>query len=66
MLEKIRVGLSVDLFVSNYTTGSLNVARICQKPGVGHMSRAMSNSRDQHIHHHTIEIDPQFVNDQIL
>ena len=65
MREKIRVGMSVDLFMANYTTGSLNVARICQKPGVGHMSLRMSDSRDQHIHHQTRELDPLFVSDLV-
>ena len=64
MLEKIRVGMSVDLFMANYTTGSINVARICQKPGVGHMSRKMANHKSQHIHYHTKEIDTELVQDQ--
>ena len=64
LLEKIRVGMSVDLFMANYTTGSINVARICQKPGVGHMSRRMAEHKSQHIHFHTREIDPQLVKDQ--
>ena len=64
MLEKIRVGMAVDLFVANYTTGSINVARICQKPGVGHMSRKMANHRSQHIHYRTREIDPLLVQDK--
>ncbi|EAU71013.1 hypothetical protein BL107_05769 [Synechococcus sp. BL107] len=64
MLEKIRVGMSVDLFMANYTTGSVNVARICQKPGVGHMSRKMANHKSQHIHHYTREIDMLLVQDQ--
>ena len=64
MLEKIRVGMSVDLFVANYTTGSMNVARVCQKPGVGHMSRKMSDHKSQHIHYCTKEIDIQLVQDQ--
>lgn len=64
MLEKVRVGLAVDAFVANYTTGSLNVARICGKPGVGHMGRRMAASKHQHIHHHTREIDPALVEDR--
>ena len=64
MLEKIRVGMSVDLFMANYTTGSINIARICQKPGVGHMSRKMANHKSQHIHYRTREIDPLLVKDE--
>ena len=64
MVDKIRVGMSVDFFIANYTTGSLNVARICQKPGVGHMSRRMMIDKDQHIHHRTRVIDPIYVQDQ--
>jgi hypothetical protein len=63
LLEKVRVGLRVDAFVANYTTGSLNVARICSKPGVGHMGRRMAKSKHQHIHHHTREIPPELVQD---
>ena len=64
MLEKIRVGMSIDLFITNYTAGSINVARICKKPGVGHMSRRMMIDKDQHIHHQTRIIDPEYIQDQ--
>ena len=58
MLEKIRIGMSVDLFMANYTTGSINIARICQKPGVGHMSNKMVQiHKAQHIHYCTKVID---------
>ena len=63
LLEKVRVGLAVDAFVANYTTGSLNVARICARPGVGHMGRRMAASKHQHIHHRTREPDPALVRD---
>lgn len=64
MLEKIRIGMSVNLFMANYTTGSINIARVCKKPGVGHMSRKMATHKSQHIHYCTKEIDPRFVKDQ--
>lgn len=64
LLEKVRVGLAVDAFLANYTTGSLNVARICGKPGVGHMGRRMMAAKQQHIHHKTREIDPGLVQDR--
>ena len=64
MLEKIRVGMSSDLFIANYTAGSINVARICKKPGVGHMSRRMMIDKDQHIHHKTRIIDPEYIRDE--
>ena len=63
LLEKVRVGLGVDAFVANYTTGSLNVARICRRPGVGHMSHRMAPYKHQHIHHHTREVDPARLKD---
>jgi len=63
LLEKVRVGLGVDAFVANYTTGSLNVARICARPGVGHMGQRMAASKHQHIHHHTREIPAECVKD---
>ena len=64
MQEKIRIGMSVDLYMANYTTGSINIARICEKPGVGHMSNKMVPSKFQHIHYRTKEIDMQFVKDE--
>lgn len=64
MLEKIRIGMSVDLFMANYTTGSINIARICQKPGVGHMSNKMADHKAQHIHYCTKVIDRELVEDQ--
>ena len=64
MLEKIRVGMSADLYMANYTTGSINIARICRKPGVGHMSRKMEPHKFQHIHYSTKEIDIQLVQDE--
>ena len=63
LLDKIRVGLEADVFLTNYTSGSLAIARICGRPGVGHMGRRMMASKHQHIHHHTREPDPQFVRD---
>jgi hypothetical protein len=63
LLDKIRVGLEADAFLANYTSGSLAIARICGKPGVGHMGRRMMVSKHQHIHHHTREPDPQCVHD---
>jgi hypothetical protein len=65
LLDKIRVGLEVDAFISNYTTGSMNIARICKRPGVGHMSLRMMDSRGPHIHHHTVEVDPQWITDEL-
>ena len=64
MLEKIRIGMSVDLYMANYTTGSINIARICQKPGVGHMSNKMVAHKFQHIHYRTKEIDIKLVKDE--
>jgi len=65
LLDKIRVGLEVDAFISNYTTGSMNIARICKRPGVGHMSMRMMASRGPHIHYHTIEIDSKWITDEL-
>lgn len=62
-LEKIRVGLIVDAWLGNYTSGSQNVARICGKPGVGHMGVRMAASKHQHIHHCTREISIEFIKD---
>ncbi|MFM7285707.1 MAG: hypothetical protein ACKO02_02595, partial [Cyanobium sp.] len=41
----------------------LVIARICGKPGVGHMGRRMMASKHQHIHYRTSEPDPMAVRD---
>jgi hypothetical protein len=64
LLDKIRIGLEVDAFISNYTTGSMNVARICKRPGVGHMSQKMMAGPGPHIHFHTLKIDSKWVSDE--
>jgi hypothetical protein len=61
--DKIRIGLEADGFLANYTSGSLVIARICGKPGVGHMGRRMMASKHQHIHYRTSEPDPMVVRD---
>jgi hypothetical protein len=63
LLDKVRIGLETDAFLANYTTGSLVIARICGKPGVGHMGRRMMGSKHQHIHFMTKEPDPTYVCD---
>lgn len=63
MIDKVRIGLEADAFVANYTTGSLVIARICGKPGVGHMGRRMMASKHQHIHHKTQGIPAEYVSD---
>lgn len=63
LLDKVRVGLEIDAFLTNYTTGSLVIARMCEKPGVGHMGRRMMASKHQHIHHGTREPSPCYVCD---
>jgi hypothetical protein len=63
LLDKVRIGLETDAFVANYTTGSLAIARICGKPGVGHMGRRMMASKHQHIHQLTREPNPSHVRD---
>lgn len=62
-LDKVRIGLEADAFLANYTTGSLIIARICGKPGAGHMGRRMMASKHQHIHFSTKEPDPTHVQD---
>jgi hypothetical protein len=64
LLDKIRVGLEIDAFISNYTTGSMNVARICKRPGVGHMSQKMMAGPGPHIHFQTLKIESKWVSDE--
>lgn len=62
--SKIAVGSLVDFFVSNHATGSLWVSRICQKPGVTHISNsALNASRRMHIHPQAVEFPPELVTD---
>tara|TARA_R110001583_G_scaffold195389_1_gene372647 strand:+ start:5426 stop:8266 length:2841 start_codon:yes stop_codon:yes gene_type:complete len=62
--SKIAVGNLVDFFVSNHATGSLWISRICQKPGVTHLSNvALRTSRRMHVHPHAVEFPPNLVTD---
>lgn len=58
---KIAFANSCDFFITNYSTGSIHIARICQKPGVGHLNKTMN--RDEHIHFHTYEIPKNLISD---
>jgi hypothetical protein len=51
-MEKLAVASQIDAFVTNYGTGSLHVARLMQKPGVGHINTLMD--KDFHIHYQTV------------
>lgn len=54
ILKKIYVASHVDFFVSNALTGSINVARICAKPGVAHYSKVtLPIVMKHHIHPRT-------------
>lgn len=62
--EKINVAEEIDFFVVNYATGSLNVARVCKKRGIAHISNSfIKHAAGQHFHPNSILIDPEFVNE---
>ena len=64
LLEKIAVAQKIDFFVANAMTGSMNVARVCGKPGVGHSSKVgYGISTSAHIHPRTFLPDPSIVID---
>lgn len=64
LLEKIAVAQKIDFFVANAMTGSMNVARVCGKPGVGHSSKVgYGISTSDHIHPRTFLPDPSIVID---
>lgn len=64
IMEKISIAKDIDYFLVNYSTGSLNVARICKKKGLAHISNSfMVHASEQHIHPNTISIDSAFVNE---
>lgn len=64
LLEKIAVAQKVDFFVANAMTGSMNVARVCGKPGVGHSSKVgYGISTSEHIHPRTFLPDSSIVTD---
>lgn len=53
-LEKIQYAKIADLFIANYSTGSMYPARIHKKPGVAHLSKAMLPAvESMHVHFNT-------------
>jgi len=44
-VKKLAFAAAIDAFIANGGTGSMHVARFAQKPGVQHLSRAMSQDR---------------------
>ena len=64
LIEKIAVAQKIDFFVANAMTGSMNVARVCGKPGVAHSSKlGYGISTSAHIHPRTFLPDPSIVID---
>ncbi len=60
-MEKAAVASQIDAFVTNYSTGSLHVARLLQKPGVGHINTRLE--KDAQIHYKTICLSEGYVID---
>lgn len=59
--EKIAIGQACDLFIANFGSGSIHVARFARTPGVSHINTRFP--RTGHVHAHTIEVPEEFVTD---
>lgn len=63
--KKIHIGSVVDCAVVNYSTGSMNISRICGRPCITHMNNSFFPARDDHIHKNAYHISDEFVTDVI-
>lgn len=63
--KKIYVGSFVDCAIVNYSTGSMNVSRICGRPCITHMNNSYAPARHQHIHKNAHPIPDKYVTDVI-
>lgn len=61
--KKVYMGSFVDGAIVNYSTGSMNVSRICGRPSVTHMNNSFAPARHQHIHKNVYEISEEYVAD---
>lgn len=60
-IDKIAIAQSIDAFITNYGTGSLHVARIARKYGIGHINTTFP--KDMHVHYNTICLSEGVVED---
>lgn len=63
--KKIHIGSFVDCAIVNYSTGSMNVSRICGRPCITHMNNSFAPARHQHIHKNAHPIPDIYVTDVI-
>lgn len=61
-LEKISIGLKVDFFVSNSSTGTVHIDRICNRNGISHGPNKWSNTDCGHVSNAT-KINNSFIKD---
>lgn len=61
--RKIHIGSVVDCAIVNYSTGSMNISRICGRPCITHMNNSFSPARNQHIHQNAHHIPDEYVTD---
>ena len=61
--EKIALGSIVDFFISNNSTGSMHIDRICGKPGLTHTSNAWTDDMDTAIHKKSKRINRDHIHD---
>ncbi|MDP4743856.1 MAG: hypothetical protein NWS22_03335, partial [Porticoccaceae bacterium] len=53
-LEKIAIATTCDVFVANYSTGSMYVSRFARRPGVLHINNQLP--KEDHIQHRTVVV----------
>ena len=63
--NKIHIGSTVDCAIVNYSTGSINISRICGRPCITHMNNSFSPARNQHIHQNAYHVADEYVTDVI-
>jgi hypothetical protein len=64
LTKKIFVASKIDFFVANALTGSINVARVCGKKGIGHAATLTYDiAESHHIHTETFLLNKIYVKD---
>lgn len=61
--QKIFIASIVDFGIVNYSTGSMNISRICGRPCISHMNNSFKPIRAAHIHHNTYHIPDSLITD---
>lgn len=63
-IRKLAFAQLCDFSIANATAGNIHVARIAQRPGIGHINNRMIEIRDKvHLQRHTTQVPPEAVTD---